>query len=69
MLNNDQLRIALDGRSLRRVAKDTGISYDALYRFMGKPLSLQAAATLSDYVERLNAAVYGAGNDSAKGSQ
>ena len=63
MLNEDQLRLALDGRSLRRVSVDTGISYDALYRFVGKSLSLFDHATLSDYIECKTRAVQNAAHD------
>jgi len=63
MLNEDQLRLALDGRTLTTVSRETGISYDALYRFVGKSLSLFDHATLSDYIECKTQAVQDAAHD------
>lgn len=68
MMNADQLRVALEGRSLRRVATETGISYDALYRFIGKPLSLFDHAILSDYIKGKAQAVEKAGDDTPVGT-
>ena len=65
MMTEDQLRAALYGRSVNLVARDTGISRDALYRFMGKPLSMFDQAILSDYLEGLQEAVASAGFDDA----
>lgn len=53
MMNSEQLRAALQGRNLSRVAADTGISYDAIYRFVGRPLGIFDHATLSDYLTNL----------------
>ena len=68
MLTPEQLRTALQGRTLTVVARETGIQYDALYRFMGKPLSLFDHATLSDYIASKALAVQQAGDDTPVGT-
>ena len=54
MMTPDQLRAALYGRNLSQVARDSCVSYDALYRFVGKPLPMFEHMALSDYLEGLN---------------
>ena len=50
MVSDTKLRALLHGRNLSLLARDTGISYDALYRFVGKPLSLFDRVILCDYL-------------------
>ena len=60
MMTPDQLRAALYGRNLSQVARDSGISYDALYRFVGKPLPMFEHMALSDYLDGLTSGAHDA---------
>lgn len=74
MVSDTKLRALLHGRNLSLLARDTGISYDALYRFVGKPLSLFDRVILCDYLlssheDRLDASGEMGGNEDRMSGQ